>query len=288
METEWEPAQVHDFSAGGSFDIVAVGSFLTAALDSTELSGALTYNSNTLTTQVDGAAADKVRREFHENAKRTAVQSDCTGTERTSTINAESACRSLAAQASTAAASGAAAKVSEYFKSSTTATRSTVASVFAKVASECGSTTSGASDTYCTDVYGACASNVLAYTLPSQSYIVNCPLYFSALPALTTSCHAQDQATTTLHETTHLSEIAGTDDLGYGYTAATALSASRALQNADTYALFANGQFEIDLILELFVVALLTRLTFASYLRRMLNDCGKSSRSGLCTCVCEM
>lgn len=55
-------------------------------------------------------------------------------------------------------------------------------------------------------------------------------------------CHAQDQATTTLHEVTHLSEIKGTDDNGYGYAAATALSASRALNNADTYALFANGR----------------------------------------------
>lgn len=157
-------------------------------------------------------------------------------------LKALSSCRSLAAQASTAAASGDAAKLTEYFKSSTSATRSTVAGVFAKVVTECGSTTSGASDTYCTDVYGGCSSNVLAYTVPSLSIIAYCPLYYSALPAITSTCHAQDRATTTLHETTHLTEIKGTADNAYGYTAATKLSSSQALNNADTYALFANGE----------------------------------------------
>lgn len=242
VEVEWDPAQVHDLSAGGSFDFVAAGSFLTAALDSTEITGSVIYNSNKLASAVEGAAAAKVRREFHENAKRSAVQSDCTGAKRTSTINALSSCRALAAQASTAAVSGSASKFSEYFKTTATATRSSVASTFAKIASECGSSTSGVSDTYCTDVYSSCKTNVLAYTLPSGSYIVNCNLYFTALTALSSTCHAQDQATTTLHEVTHLSQIKGTDDLGYGYSAATSLSSSQALNNADSYALFANGK----------------------------------------------
>lgn len=132
--------------------------------------------------------------------------------------------------------------MTEYFKSSTTATRSSVASVFSKVASECGSTTSGASETYCTDVLSGCKTNVLAYTYPSYSVIAYCPIFFSALPAVSSTCHAQDKATTVLHETTHLSQVAGTDDLGYGYSAASGLSTSQALNNADTYALFANGK----------------------------------------------
>lgn len=147
-------------------------------------------------------------------------------------------CRTLAAAASSAALSNTA-KVTEYFKGSV---GSTVAGVFAKVVSECSSTTSGVSRTYCSDVYGACSSNVLAYTLPSGSYIVNCPLYFSALTAVSGTCHAQDQATTTIHEITHLTQIKGTQDLGYGYTAAIRLSQASALNNADSYALFANGK----------------------------------------------
>ena len=58
------------------------------------------------------------------------------------------------------------------------------------------------------------------------------------------ACHAQDQATTTLHEFTHAPGVyqPGTEDLGYGYDAASQLSAQDALNNADSYALYANGK----------------------------------------------
>jgi deuterolysin len=216
---------------------VSTGTLSIAKAGSTELTGLVSYSSNTVSASVDGAAAAKVRREF----KRSIVQSDCTSSRRTATTTALANCRSLAQAASSAAGSNSA-KMTEYFKSTTSSVVSQVQTVFNRVASECGSTTSGVARYYCTDVYGACSSNVLAYTLPSQSYMVNCNLYFTALPALTRSCHAQDQATTTLHEVTHLTQIKGTQDLGYGYTNARALSTSQALNNADTYALFANGK----------------------------------------------
>ena len=268
---------VHDLSAGGSYDFVANGVLHTAEADSNSISGGIPYTSNVLTTTVDGAAASKVRRDFHEHAKRQIVQSDCTSTRRTATTTALTNCVSVANGARTAALSGAAAKMTEYFKSSTTTTRNAVAAVFQRVSGECDSSTSGVSREYCTDVYGACSSNVLAYTLPSQSYMVNCPLYFSALPALTRSCHAQDQATTTLHETTHLTQIQGTQDLAYGYAAVTRLSAAQATKNADTFATFANGMFYLschpgkDLNADLFF----------SYLRWLLSEMvGKWARTG--------
>jgi deuterolysin len=94
-----------------------------------------------------------------------------------------------------------------------------------------------------TDIYGGCESGVLAYTLPSNNYIAYCPLFFNDLPGLTSQCHAQDQATTVLHETTHAPGVysPGTEDNGYGYSAATSLSSARAVLNADSYALYANG-----------------------------------------------
>jgi deuterolysin len=233
---------VHDLTAGGSFDISSVGAISYAEADSLKLAGALPFSSNVITASIDGEAAAKVRRSFHEHYKRQIVQSDCTGTRLTSTRNAITNCRSLAAAASQAAASGAAAKLTEYFKSSTSSTRSTVAAVFARVAQECSSSSSGVSRYYCSDVYGACSSGVLAYTLPSSSFMVNCPLFFSGLTALSRTCHAQDQATTTLHETTHLSQIKGTSDYGtYGYNGVRSLSAAQNLNHADTYTLFANG-----------------------------------------------
>ncbi|KAF2013846.1 metallo proteinase [Aaosphaeria arxii CBS 175.79] len=236
IEASWDVAEVHDLSKGGAFDVVVSGNLNTAAVDSTEITGVLSYNSNTVSIDVDGNEAASVRHNF----KRSAVQSDCTSSKRTSTVNALSNCASLA-RAASAAASSNTAKVQEYFKSTSSSTISTLQTVFNRVVSECSSTTSGVSKTYCVDNYGYCSSNVLAYTIPSLSLITNCNLYFSALPALSRTCHAQDQATTTLHEVTHLSQIKGTDDLGYGYAAATRLSTASALNNADSYALFANA-----------------------------------------------
>lgn len=241
IEKTFDIAEMHDLSVGGAFDVVSSSALAYAEVDSTEIAGIVTVGSNTITAKVDGILARDARTAFLN--KRSVVQSDCTGTQKTATTTALSNCRALAAAASSAASSGAAAKIEEYFKSSSTSTRSTVAGVFAKIVSECGSTTSGAAKYYCSDVYGACSSNVLAYTLPSSSYMVNCPLYFTGLSALSRTCHAQDQATTTLHEMTHLTQIKGTSDYGvYGYSAVKGLTAAQNLNHADTYALFANGK----------------------------------------------
>jgi deuterolysin len=198
------------------------------------------FSSNSILAKVDGVQARQIHQEFHN--RRSIVQSDCTGTKKTKQVAALANCKTLANAAGTAAGTNSA-KVIEYFKTASAAT--TLKTVFAKVATECGSSTSGVAKQYCTDVYSSCSSGVLAYTLPSGSFMVSCPLYFSALPALTKSCHAQDQATTTLHEVTHLSQIKGTQDLGYGYAAATKLSSAQALNNADSYALFANGKLRL-------------------------------------------
>ncbi|KAI2627847.1 Deuterolysin metalloprotease family-domain-containing protein [Hypoxylon sp. NC1633] len=240
VEATFDVAQVYDLSAGGKYDVVSTGAVSYAEINSTELSGIYSVSGSSVAAEVDGAVAKEVRRRFH--AKRIDVQSDCTGTKLTATNTAISNCRALAAAAATAATSGSATKITEYFKSSTTTTRTAVARVFTNVASECGSTSTGVSDLYCSDVYGACSSGVLAYTLPSGSFMVNCNLYYTALSALTRTCHGQDQATTTLHESTHLTQIKGTDDYGtYGYTGVRGLSASQNLNHADTYALFANA-----------------------------------------------
>lgn len=104
------------------------------------------------------------------------VQSDCTGAKKTAQTTALSNCASLAKLSASAAQSDSA-KVVEYFKTASAA--STLVTVFNRVASECGSTTSGVSKQYCTDVYSSCSSGVLAYTLPSGSFMVSCPLYFN-------------------------------------------------------------------------------------------------------------
>lgn len=243
MEITVDIAAVHDLSAGGALKVSTYGAIPYAEGNSTELlvGKALTYTSNELDLVVDGAEAAKVKRAL---SKRTALQtSSCTSSRLSAMRTALSNCANLASAAATAASSGSASKFQEYFKTTSSSTRGNVAARLRAVASECSSTTGGATTYYCTDVYNACRSGVLAYTLPSEDLVVSCPLFFNNLPALTRTCHAQDQATTVLHEFTHAPGVysPGTEDNGYGYAAATALSASAALANADSYALYANA-----------------------------------------------
>jgi deuterolysin len=243
IEVEIDAAELHDLSTSGTYDIESFGAIPYAEIGSTELTGdAVTFTSNKLSLAVDGAEASKVKRAIHSR-KRTVLSSDCTGAKLTAVRSALSNCVSLANAAATAATSGSASKFQEYFKTTSSSTRSTVAARLRAVASDCGSTTSGRTSTHCVDTYQACSSNVLAYTVPSQNYIVYCNLFFSALPGVSSGCHSQDQATTVIHEETHAPGVysPGTQDLGYGYAAATRLSANSALNNADQYALYANA-----------------------------------------------
>jgi deuterolysin len=222
---------------GGDFDVFAKGLLPFAEEASTELAGTLNYESNKLTMSIDGAQAATVAKAI---VKRTVIGSSCTGSKLTAIRTALSNCARLATSAATAAAAGT--KLDTYFKSTSTSTKNTVAARLRAVASDCGGSSS-TTTTNCNDPYGACTSGVLAYTVPSQNFITYCPLFFSALPALSSTCHDQDQATTVLHEETHAPAVysPGTDDLGYGYAAATRLSTSQALNNADSFALYANG-----------------------------------------------
>ena len=242
VEATFDVAEAHDLSVGGTFDIISKGAISYAEEGSSDIAGAIPFTSNTLVADINGVEADAVRNSFHNKAKRQILQADCTGAKLNATSYALTNCAALALKAQEAAATGPAAKVEEYFKSSTNETRKTVETVFKKIVTECSNSTAGVSRQYCTDVYQSCSNGVLAYTMPSRSFMVNCNLYFRALPALAPTCHAQDQATTTLHETTHLTQVKGTQDYGvYGYKGLKQLSKERLLNHADTYALFANG-----------------------------------------------
>jgi deuterolysin len=167
----FDVAELHDLSVGGTYSVQSSGALSFAEADSNELVGSVPFESNKLDLDVDGDEAAAVRVEFH--AKRTRVTSSCTGTRLSITQQALSNCANLARIGQQAAQSGAAAKLTEFFKSSTSTTRSTVATVFSRVASECGTTNSGVSTYYCSDPYGVCTGSVLAYTVPSASVMVS-------------------------------------------------------------------------------------------------------------------
>ncbi|KAL2757243.1 hypothetical protein ACRALDRAFT_1079546 [Sodiomyces alcalophilus JCM 7366] len=242
IEVDFDAAELHDLSEGGDYEILTKGAFSYAELNSTEIAGVYPYSSNTLRRTIDGSEAASVHKAFQAKAKRTVVQGDCRGYQRTATEAAIRNCQALAGRARWAAQNNPA-KLQEYFKSSSNHVKATVTAVFDRVAHQCSSTNSGDTRYHCGDVYNACSGGAIAYALPSQNFIVNCPTFFSQ-PAYSYQCHAQDQQSTVVHEMTHLHKVAATADHGcYGYNCVKALSAAQNLNHADTYSLFSQSLF---------------------------------------------
>ncbi|GKT62923.1 deuterolysin metalloprotease [Colletotrichum tofieldiae] len=241
VEIKFDFGQMHDLGDGGVFELMVNGGIPYAKADTTEIAGTIPINSNTLKIKdVDAKKAALTRMAFHQSIKRTVVQSDCKGDQNKTVNLALITCARLARQAANATKDDA--RMMEYFKDASAAAKKNVTDVFKKVSVECNSRRQGVSMQYCGDVYKSCSPGVLAYTVPALNYMVNCPLYFTALPPLTTTCHGQDQATTTLHEMTHLLQMKGTLDYGvYGYDAVKTLPGNENLNHADTYCLFANA-----------------------------------------------
>jgi len=95
---------------------------------------------------------------------------------------------------------------------------------------------------YCNDQYSYCTDGTaLLYTVPSANAVVPCPNNgYWGFPEYASTCADDDydRAGSILHEFTHLY---GTDDWAYGPSAALALSATKAAQNADTYEMYAGS-----------------------------------------------
>ncbi|KAK2001525.1 deuterolysin metalloprotease [Colletotrichum falcatum] len=242
IEIKWDFGQMHDLGNGGVYELLVNSGIPYANENTTEIAGTISITSNKLKVKdVDAKVAALTRMAFHQSIKRTIVQSDCEGADLDTVNLALNNCVTLALQAANATSNDT--RMDEYFKDTSDEAKYNVSEVFNKIAAECQSNIDGVSQQYCGDVYKSCSPGVLAYTVPAYSYMVNCPLYFTALPSLTTSCHGQDQTTTTLHEMTHLLQMKGTLDFGvYGYDAIKTLESSQNLNHADTYCLFANGK----------------------------------------------
>lgn len=236
-------AALHDVS-GGDYTVSTVGAIPYATLNTTEIEGSISYDSNILALTLSEDDVAIVPRTIPSLDKRAILRS-CSGNDGTEHRQALSQLISVAQTAANAARGGSAAKFSEFFKTTTTSARTNVGARFDAISREASSTTSGATTYYCNDVYGYCDSNTLAYTIPSQNLVANCPLYYT-LTIYTQVCRQQDQVTTALHEFTHAPGVfsPGTQDYAYGYSASTRLTSAQAIANADTYALYANGEFQ--------------------------------------------
>nr|C5G8P3.1 RecName: Full=Neutral protease 2 homolog BDCG_00922; AltName: Full=Deuterolysin BDCG_00922; Flags: Precursor [Blastomyces dermatitidis ER-3] len=244
FEDEFDVAFTADLSQGGRIVVKAEGFASTTDTDGDTLSGVVHYKSNELEIDVDGKAAAKNFASLNQFSKRTRL-TGCTGSRGSAATRAIRDSAPLAAMAAGAARNGGRA-FTQYFKTNDQQVRNLVAARFDAVAREASSTTSGRTTYYCDDPYGICSPNVLAYALPSRNIISNCPAYYS-LSHLTWRCHGQDRVTTSIHEFTHTPGVfsPGTDDLAYGHQAATSLSTWEALNNADSFSLFANERADV-------------------------------------------
>ncbi|KAJ2994447.1 hypothetical protein NUW58_g1558 [Xylaria curta] len=245
VEVSWDAAQFHDLSAGGDFNISTVGSLRYAEEGSNKIAGQVVYGSNVLQAKVDGVQAAKVHSTYHaQMAKRVPIQNDCSSSQKTTVNAALGVARTYSQQARSAASAGT--KLQEYFKSTSTTTKNTVVDVFNKIATTVvNSGTSGSAKLYCSDVGNFCGNGIVAYTQPAfsatQEYIVLCPYWFQ-FPARNNICHDADQPYVLIHEATHLIAVKGTDDVCYGYNGCvTSINNAQSLNNADSYALFANA-----------------------------------------------
>ncbi|CAG7960558.1 unnamed protein product [Penicillium nalgiovense] len=246
FEDEFDIASTSDLSSGGPLTLRSTG--LVPLVTDGAVTGYLPYRSNDLEIDVDGVKASHVLKAI-KTLDRRALPTCSDSSKKAALDKALKNTVTLANAASQAALSGSSSKFSEYFKTTSSSTRKVVSDRLKAVAQEAGS--SSATRYFCEDTFGYCEPNVLAYTLPSLNIIANCDIYYRELPALTDTCHNQDQATTTLHEFTHAPGVysPGTEDYGYGYSAATALSSAQAVLNADSYALYANGECPIASLL---------------------------------------
>ncbi|KGQ01853.1 hypothetical protein PAAG_11429 [Paracoccidioides lutzii Pb01] len=268
FEDEFDVAFTSDLSQGGPIVLQTQGYVPTTDTGGKTLSGVVRYKSNKLEIDVDGTTAAKSFAAMNQFAK-IAKLSSCEGSQGDDTRRALRDCASLSTLSAAQAWAGGP-KMMEYFKANDETTRKLVADRFTAIALESSNLTGGSTTYYCRDPYNICTNNIIAYTIPAENLISNCPIYYTEFDNVNRKCHGQDRVTTSLHEFTHAPSVfsPGTKDIAYGYDACILLSTRDALNNADTFALFAQCELLspdsvlVDKIADL----------FDSHKRRVLSD----------------
>ncbi|KAF7889014.1 hypothetical protein EAF00_009314 [Botryotinia globosa] len=245
VTTSLNVAKTYNLEGLETVDVTAIQGFryvigerAPSALSQTTLCDAVTSNTVTITPDQSKVASDLVSRDepFNSRISKRAITYGSCSTSQTSALRTSVAdAISLATKAYTAAGTGA-----DYFTTwfKSTSEESAVRAIYTDVKNV---QTTGPKIS-CTDTYGDCSGgSALLYTVPSANVIVPCPNNgFWDFPEYSTTCadFDYDRAGSMLHEMTHLY---GTEDWAYGPTAAKALSAAHAANNADTYEMYAGS-----------------------------------------------
>ncbi|KMU76812.1 neutral protease 2 [Coccidioides immitis RMSCC 3703] len=243
-ENTFDIAETVDLSAGGPVTVLSEGVFLLARSDSTSISGMVQYRSNELKIDVDGVLAAKVesagglrrrnldkRTSFYLDTCTPAAMKNLTALLRSTTDYADAGAR--------AATNGSLATFETFFKKTDLRTRRPVASRFRAISNETSIIDGGIVRLTCSDDF--CKGTINAIADSWISFITICPRFFWAYPPTSPECHATDQTSILLHEMTHMRHVysPGTNDFAYGYDNVTKLPADQAINNADTFAIYA-------------------------------------------------
>ncbi|TLD34786.1 neutral protease 2 [Venturia nashicola] len=243
VEYTLDAAKLYDLSAGGAFEISAEGVLPYSQPGKKKISGEATYKSNTVTLNVN---SDEVKQAKRDLERRNRMQPDCTAARRDQASNALAVCSNIAFVAGEKALKGSVDQFARYFRTGDPNIRRIVSERFHAVADECAARSNKAS-TFCTDQRKLCRSDYISYTLGVD--ITNCDLYWT-FPLVNNKCHGVGQATTTIHEMTHVDGLYGqaTDDFPghYGWPALMDLAPQQAIMNGDNYGYYANAVYTND------------------------------------------
>jgi peptidyl-Lys metalloendopeptidase len=223
----------HTASLSGSYDLAATGSY-SIALAGNAHEGASALASNSVTVWVEGRA--NVLPEGERVVSAFALStSGCTSTRASQVSTAFSSAKSYASSAVsylTNTTPSGTARYTTWFGTYSSTGWSTIKSHFTSI--------NNAFNNQSVIVDCACTDSAYAYVYPSQPYrIYVCNAFWSAPNTGTDS-----KAGTLIHEMSHFTVVAGTDDWAYGQSAAKSLaksSVTQARDNADSHEYFAEN-----------------------------------------------
>lgn len=244
-----ETANVYNLERGGKFNVFSTGTIPYAKEGSTSIYGSLTYKSNQITMNIDGAQAAKVPK-LRPNNKRTIIdESTCSAAQIATLKEGFSNCEKMATAAAKDVSKGK--YIQEYFRSPSSCMRRKISNRFSKVAADC-SLRSRKTKTVCNNPLNYCVyrgENVLAYTDKRTNIINYCPKFWEtpALPRPTLNgCWKDNQVSVIIHEETHAPAIvrSPTEDFAK-MEGVFMIGKAKAWQNADNYGAYAVGKLHI-------------------------------------------
>ena len=251
-EVEFDLTEQWDVSHGRAFYIQMVGTL--PIFDEKKIFGRIPYVSNRLKIDVDGFEATKARMKAFEKMRKIQEKSKCNQKQISVIDEAHKECARIAFAAGKKVMNNETALMTKYFKASDVNAQAFVGSAFATIVKECMEAVKPSTQYACgkkNKKAGLCDDNTWAYTLAEQGTIFYCPKFFK-LPAKTKICsdvlapngsypYHPTMAGVTIHEMSHMADVANPDNHGYDYGEITRLDFLHSINNARSYELYASA-----------------------------------------------